>query len=441
MKKEAGESFWSRERPFRLFDSLVENRTFSRALLISSAAGLVISLSLDWGSVLPVFDSFKIADLYKISLFARGISPYSTSEPWLAPYPPFYFMMWFIPYFFLHNLSHLTLDQTYFGIRAISTVLSALCGLLIYKLLTSQDFSKTKSVSLSSVFVLSSLSGLIGMTGDFIGLFFLTLGCLFFMRKKMMTGILFISLAVAFKVQPIVGLALLLFSLALINFHKKIKITKYISVAAGVGIFLAAIPIFVMQGAFNSFFVYDVAHFQYYFFNTFTGLVDVLLNLFPSSYAGSILSGADVMWWVASTSFFALLLFYMLKEKLLTSAGPIDILSLGTMLWLIILKQTQPHYFLWALVPLLVKARTRSILYVLAGEFLGSVFFGIGYLFRVPANFVGVPNINTSIAFFIGGVIFAFFFVLAMVELLQQIKKEKLRETDKVSQLSTVQLK
>jgi hypothetical protein len=444
MNKETSDSFWSREHSFKLFNALIENRLFSRVLLVSSVAGLVISLLFDWGTFLPVFDSFKIADLYKISLFAQGISPYSSPEVWLAPYPPFYFMTWVVPYFLFSNLARLSLDQTYFGIRAISAVLSALCGLIIYKQLISQSFSKQKSLSLSSISVLSSLSGLIGMTGDFIGLAFLALGCFFLMRRKMTFGVLFVSLAVAFKLQPIVGLALLLLSLALINFHKdkKIEIIRFLSVVVGVGICLGAIPILVIPDAFSSFFVYDVAHFQYYFFNTFAGLVDVLLNLFPVSYSGMILTTSDIAWWVASISFLALLLKHLLKERFLSYADPIDIMSLGTIVWLIILKQTQPHYFLWALLPLLAKARTRSVLYVLAGEFLGSLFFGIGYLFHVPANFIGVPNIDTSVAFLIGGVIFAFFLILAMVDLLQQAKKERVSAVeDRVGVLSSRQLR
>lgn len=158
MNKEASESFWSRQYSFKIFDSLLENRLFSRTLLAASLACLLTTLLFDWGSFFQVFDEFKTADLYKISLFAQGLSPYSSREIWLAPYPPFYFMVWVVPYLLLSNLAHLSLNQIFYAIRVLSTGLSAFCGILLYKQLISQGFSKEKSYSLSSIFILCSVT-------------------------------------------------------------------------------------------------------------------------------------------------------------------------------------------------------------------------------------------------------------------------------------------
>lgn len=427
MDKESKISHWSSEYSFKIFEDLVENRLFSRALFFASIAGLVISLMFDWGRLAPVLDDFKVADLYKISLLANGISPYSTPEPWLAPYPPFYFIIWVVPYLVSSNLAHLSFDQIFFAFRVLSTIIAGLCGLLIHRQLVAQGFSKAKSLSLSSIFVLSSLAGLIGLVGDFIGLLLLAAGCLFFLQKRNELGLLFISLAVAFKIQPVIGLAFLLISFVVVGFRrrsKRMEILRYFSVVAGLGVFFGAVPILVIPQAFSSFILYDTSHIQYYFFSVFTGLVDVFLNLFPAQ-TSSILSLADIAWWLVSISFVLLLLRYLLKEKFLRYANPIDLVSLGIIVWLIILKQTQPHYFLWVMIPLLVKGRTRSVLYVLAGEFFGCLFFGLAYVFGIPANYIGVPSIDSSLAFLVGGVFFTLFFVLAMLELLRQVNKER----------------
>lgn len=245
----------------------------------------------------------------------------------------------------------------------------------------------------------------------------------------MTAGLLFVSLSVAFKVQPVLGLALLLISLVFIDFqkNKRNEIIRHVSVVVGVGVFLGAIPILLIPDAFSSFFLYDAAHIQYYFLNAFTGLVDLLLNFFPAS-TGTILWIADIGWWLGGISLVALLLKHLSKEQFLPYADPIDILSLGIIVWLIILKQTQPYYVLWALVPLLAKGRTRSVLYVLAGSFFGSLLFRLAYVYGIPPNYVGVPSIDSSLAFLIGGAILTFFLILAMLDLLQETKKVKMTE-------------
>lgn len=419
-------SFLSPEWAFSLFDSLIENQAFSRILLVSSIAGLAISLSVDWGSFAAVMDNFKIADLYKISLFVSGISPYS-SEIWLAPYPPFYFIAWAPPYLLFSNLLHLSKDQIYFAFRVLLTMLSALCGVLIYKQLVFQGFSKEKSISLYSVFILCSLTGLIQVTGDFLGLAFLAIGCLFLLKKNTIVALVFVSVSVAFKLQPIFGLVVLLFSLTFFNWknNKRRKIFEQTASVAAVGAVFGIIPIFLIPGAFSSFVLYDASRLQYYTFSVYSGLYDVLFNTLPSAWSGSILHAVDIAWIIASVSAVVLLFRVLWREKLLGYADPIDLMSLGIMVWLIVLKQTIPYYFLWALLPLLIKGRTRSVALLMAGEFFGTLFFGLGYLFPIPTPNVGIPDLDSSVCFLIGGTLFAFFLIFSLNELLKEMRKQK----------------
>jgi hypothetical protein len=417
----------SLERGFKLFDSLVENRVFSLALLVCATAGLGISLLFSWGSFVSVFDAFKYNDLYKIALFASGVSPYSPTSLAQAPYPPFYFMIWALPYLFFSDLVRLSFGQIYFALRFLSTLLSGLCGALIYKQLILQGFSKQKAVSLGSLFVLCSLIGLIGLVGDFFGLIFLSLGCWFLLTKKLTTGLVLVSVAVVFKVQPILGLALLVISLVLLGTKegRKYEALRYTFAVGSVGVCLGLVPILLIPNAINSFFVYGASHVEYFSFNIYGGLSGVLTNLLPNVSSSAILESVNIVWISASISlafFFALRL---LKSDLLSHSDPVDLLGVGTMVWFILLKQTMPHYFLWALVPLLAKGRTRSMLYVLAGEFFGMLFFGIGYLFPIPANYAGIPTLNSSLAFLLGGVLFTVFMCFALMDLLKIMRKER----------------
>jgi hypothetical protein len=420
----------SKERAFELFDSLLEDRRVSIVLLVSSFVGLLISLSFDWGRFVTVFDAFERIDLYKISLFAGGFSSYSSNSLFEAPYPPFYFIVWAGPYLAFAEVFHFSLNQTFFAVRSLSAILSALCGTLIYRQATFQGFSKIKSCSLASIFVLCSIVGLIALTGDFFGLIFLSIGCLFLIRRRMNLGLVFCSLSVAFKVQPILGLLLLVVSPFLISIrnNRKYDSIQYLTTVAAVGTLLVIVPLAFISNATSSFLIYGLSHIEYYSFNIYGGLSGVLLNLFPMVPTASIIEGIDAIWIATSVALVVVFLRSLIKKdaSLLLRANPVDLLSLGILLWLIILKQTMPHYFIWVLLPLLARGRTRTVLYVLGAEFFGMLFFGVAYLFPLSTSYVGLPGIDSSFAFLTGGILFTFFMALGLVNLLVMLRRESL---------------
>ncbi|MHB1907351.1 MAG: hypothetical protein ACYCQJ_00615 [Nitrososphaerales archaeon] len=404
-------SIFSFKRGFEIFDTITSSQNFSYFLFIAAVTLAFVSLSFNWGSFVPVLDDFKYADLYKISLFSQGISPYST-EAWAAPYPPFYFMVWVLPYLLLSKV--LTFDQTYFAFRIISTLLAGFCAALIYQGLVAR-YSRSKALSISSLFLICSLTGLIGMTGDFFGLLFVALGCYFLAKEKTLLGLAFVSLAVAFKIQPIFGLIILLGALATV---KRKQIFKYFGLVFGLGLLLGLVPLLLLPDAFNSFVLYSGSTIQYYSFNFYAGIADILLNLIRSSI---VLISVDVLWLVASVSGIAILSRILVKRKLLNRSSLLDLLSLGTMLWLLVLKQTMPHYFLWALIPLLMNGRTKAALLVLEGEFLGMLFFGLSFADNLSVTYTYVPSLVPSFSFLIGGALFSLFLILAIRQLLNEM--------------------
>ena len=420
---------FSSERGLRIFESLLENRKFSYFLFVSSIVSLILSLSFNWGSFVPVLDDFKQADLYKISLFASGISPYST-EAWAAPYPPFYFIVWVLPYFLLSKV--LTFGQTYFAFRIISTLLAGSCAALIYQALVAR-YSRSKALSLSSLFLICSLTGLIGMTGDFFGLLFVALGCYFLTKEKTLLGLAFVSLSVAFKIQPIFGLIILLGALAT---TKRKQIPKYVGLVFGMGLLLGLVPLLLLPDAFNSFVLYNGNNIQHYSFNTYAGIADILLNLARSN---TVLISIDVLWIIASVSGIAILSKVLVRRKLLHRANLLDLLSLGIMLWLLVLKQTMPHYFLWVLIPLLMNGRTKAALLVLEGEFLGMLFFGLSFAYNLSVIYTYVPSLVPSFSFLIGGALFSLFLLLAIRQLLNEmtvVQSEKIKVKSDIRDIS-----
>jgi uncharacterized membrane protein YqgA involved in biofilm formation len=428
------------EKGQRIFSSFLENRIFAISILFASIISILVSLGIFNGhTILSQTNPFQSADIYKISLFDKGISPYST-EPWAAPYPPFYFMMWVGPYLAISQL--FGAPAVFNAFRLISVLLFCACAYLIYRCqLVGSDFSKNlrnRAVSTSSLFVTCSLIAIIYPVGDAPGLLLLAGACAVIMLNKKYSGwlgVALVSLAVAFKIQPILGAALLL---AYYFYLRKAGYSKVFtgSFAAFASIIAAfvVIPILFLPGALSSFVYFDAGTIQYYSFNVFSGLYDVFLNFAPNSSSG-IEVAIDAIWVLVS-----LVLFVLVARSLFAKNGAaliegnrgrlaIDIVSLGILVWLLVLKQTMPHYFLWAILPLIAGGRTRSLYYVLTAEAFGMVFFGISQaittnFFTLSVSYPTAPSLVVSLLLFAGGALFDVFVILGIRELLADMKND-----------------
>jgi hypothetical protein len=431
------------EKGMRTFESLLENRMFAFALLFSSLGGLVASLLIFNGTtILSQANPFQSADLYKIALFARGVSPYST-EPWAAPYPPLYFALWAPLYLFLDQILRLSETGVFEGTRIISALALCASAYLIYKSQTTvlrpeeSGVEKNKAVSCASLFLLCSLVAIIYPVGDALGLLLLAGACAVFAYGKnaSLLGVALVSLAVAFKVHPVLGALLLLgyyyYSTKKIGAIHMSDFQKALVAFGSVMIGLVAIPILLLPGSLGSFLFYNAENIQYYTFNAFAGLYDVLVALSPGS-GGTVSFAVDAVWILLSVVLLLVLvrsLFGKGRSAILSQGGVValDLLSLGMLAWLVVLKQTMPHYFLWALVPLLARGRTRSTYYLLAGEFFGMVFFGLAQaittnFFTFSGYYPSAPSLEVSLLLLVGGILFDVFAILAMRQLMRDMK-------------------
>lgn len=449
--QEGKSRLFDQERGMRLFESLLENRTFAFALLIASLVSVFASLAIFKGStLLSQSNPFVSADIYKISLFVNGVSPYST-EPWAAPYPPFYFILWSAPYIFLRDVLHLSLSGIFAGFRLISVLAFCACAYLIYKSQVidkgkNSERAQNKAISCAALFLLSSLVAIIYPVGDALGLLLLAGACIIFASKSKNStwiGVLLVSLAVAFKIHPILGALLLLtyyfYSERGINVRRVSKIlTNSLFAFLGVMAALVIVPVAVIPGALNSFVAYNAENIQHYTFNVYAALYDIALNVAPSSF-NTFSIALDGLWILLSALlviFIARALFSgkdgITKGKFSLSSYSLDVLSLGILAWLLVLKQTMPHYFLWAIVPLLARGRTRSLYYVLAAELFGMIFFGLAQafttnFFSLTGALATVPGLGVSLLLLVGGILFDAFIIIAMKQLILEMKSEPIK--------------
>lgn len=392
--------------------------------------------------------NFHIADLYKISIFSKGSSPYVV-EPWAASYPPFYFELWSVPYLIIEGVeSQPNFELVYFGFQLISILMLASCSYLIYRCVANLEGNKNESLSLASIFFVSSLTAIVALVGDAFGLLFLTSGCLLFIFSKNkqangsfksskksklenleLLGFLCVSLAVAFKVHPVIGALLIL-----AYYLRTLKKSKFLDSLLIFSVSIAAldfVPALFLSGSFSSIVGYHAVNLQLYTFNIYAGLLGVLSNFLPSSSFASTRFYLDTSWLIASSAVTISLFFLCFKGRgnFFSKASPIELLSLGVLVWLLLLKQTLPHYFLWALVPLLASRKIKSSLYLISGEGAGLLMFSLGFL-TSPTQIVyyQVPALSSAIFFLLGGILFSFFDFLAISSLIgkEDKKKEKI---------------
>lgn len=402
---------------------LLINKLNSRKDIAIGISLIAIIFSLYNLSITNTSFLFENADLFKLSLFASGVSPYSTL-PWQAPYPPLYFILWIVPYLIITSIAH-AMSRVYLGFKVLSLALIYLVTFLIYKSLISGYGNKYRSLILSSIFLIFAQATLIVLTGDSLGILLLIIGAFLFVKRKNLLGVLFVSMAVLFKVHPVIGLFLVLVALAR---NSIIEFKKAALIVVLAGIFLFAVPMALISSSFSSFLVFESNSLQLYTFNIYSGALGLLSTLLYISnpLTSSVATILDYIW-IATTLFaIGLLSFIVLKKDNFKNAKLTDILAIGLLVWLLLLKQTLPYYYIWPLAVLILSNRIKSAAFLITGNILGSTLFYYGYGLLGNAttiNYALAPPITVSLCFLIGGVMFALFDFLAIRQIIVEIDR------------------
>ena len=364
---------------------------------------------------------FENADLFKLSLFASGVSPYS-AMPWQAPYPPLYFVLWLLPYLAITSLTH-TVGQTYLYFKAFSLAIVYLATFVVYKCLALERVGRYRSLFLASAFLIFAQDALRVLTGDSLGILLLVIGAYFLVKKKNLLGVLFVSAAVLFKVHPVIGIILVLVALAGESVAK-FRAAALIALLAVV--FLFALPMLLITGSFSSFLAFESTSLQLYTFNIYSGALGLLsaIMYINNPLTSSVAMILDYVWIATILSATVLLSFMVLRYKKFKNAKLTDIMAIGLLVWLLLLKQTLPYYYVWPLAILILGNRVKSAAFLIAGNLLGSALFyyGISLLGNASAiNYALPPPVNVSLCFLIGGVVFSLFDLLAIKQLFAEM--------------------
>ncbi len=403
------------------FDSVrckLESKKISRLLFIASLAS--ISLSPLYPNSFTIFFS---VDVQKIAYFASGVSPYS-SNPWAAPYPPFFFVVWAGVYLFLKSIlfEPASLDL---GIRVVSALVVILTSFVIYHAVRTRE-SKNFSMSIAAIFLsLACVADLLPLNGDSFGLLMVAAASSSFLRsKKSSLGVALLSAGFAFKIHPALALILVVTTSFLIS---RRLFLKNFTVAFSVIVALFFVPIALIPDAEDVVFSYTANTLQLYSFSVYSGILDLSDHFEPEIFV-SLSQGLNFAFLVSLIATTAFLCCALLRFRIFGSAKPVDVLCLGAMIWLIILKQLLQHYAMWAFIPLLVAGRWKSSFYLITGEIAGSSLWGLGLLHSLHMPLTVSPDPLSSLLFFSGGMIFTFFDLLAIRKLLQEIRAESLEE-------------
>ena len=364
---------------------------------------------------------FENADLYKFSLVASRISPYSVL-PWQAPYPPFYFIMWLLPYIIITSITH-NISQAYFGFKFFSLIIIYITTFILYKSQQSNKGYRYTAVSLSSLFLISAQYSLFILTGDSVGFLLLSIGAFFLINNRDHLGLFFVLLSALFKLQPLFGVVFVFVFLA--RYEVK-KFNKEIIIAIFTIITFLVIPLLTLfSDSFQAFLAFDYGNLQLYNFNVYSGVADLSSIIFHLNIVlvSQFLSDAWILILLITTLLFTYSIF---STKIFKKARPIDILAVGILIWIILFKQTLPYYFLWPSVVLIATSRIRSFLFLLCGEIFGILFFIFGYalLGSTPTNYAIPPPLGVSILFFMGGLLFLYFGFLALKQLVIDIQQD-----------------
>ncbi len=397
------------------------NRLISRKDIAICIFILALIYSLYVLQITDASSIFENADLYKLSLLASGISPYSTL-PWQAQYPPIYFILWLVPYLIITSAAH-TLSQTYIGFKALSLVFMYAATFLVYKSLVLElgDRHKFKALFLSSIFLIFAQDSLKVLTGDSLGILLLVAGSFFFVKKRNMLGVFFVTMAVLFKIQPIIGILLVLVALAGRSIP---SFKKAFLISASSALLLFIVPLAILSGSLSSFLIFESNSLQFYTFNIYSGIFGLLSNVLsisnPLNSSAAII--IDYIWIATTLIAVAWFSFILFKRDRFKNAKLVDILALGLLVWILLLKQTLPFYYIWPLAVLVLGNRIKSAAILVIGNILGSelFYYSIGLL-GSSINYSVAPPLNVSIYLLAGGIIFALSDILAIKQLMLEM--------------------
>ena len=302
------------------------------------------------------------ADIPKSLMLLNGQNPYSV-QPWASPYPP---LLLLIDSAIIRFTSLLTLqsstDTISQNIRIIGLIADATVAILIYRYLrgkTADPLTPLLSASLFLTLPALSISPLYFFHSDTFGYPILALSLVALAAHRYLIGTSLLATATIFKIHPILALPLVIVWLA----RTKTVRTAIPSILSTITILsLGLLLPLTIPGYTQSILGFNLSN------NgngtTLTSMLSLANNILPAQLQISPTTPfADQVWITATLALYTIILgtVWMWARRL----GPVDIVLLGLLAWLIPLKIEYTHYVAWAIIPILMRGQLRQTIPVI----------------------------------------------------------------------------
>jgi hypothetical protein len=353
----------------------------------------------------------------KTLMLLHGQNPYST-EAWAAPYPPFMFIV-------LGGIIRVTTWNTTLAqdpisllarnIRLAGLVADLLVAVLIFLALKAKNKPGLQSLLPPAVFLLLPSLGSTNyywFHGDVFGYLILAASLLAFVKKHMLIGLSLLSLAVVFKLQPILSLPLIaIWAVKRGGFFQTLP-----SLISSLGILVAGLvlPLWLPSYlnviiGFNMSYGAGNGTASFTLMNLFNGALPALGVAFSSFFVNEA--------WIAAT----IALFTVALGVVWTRArslDPVDVVVLGLLAWLIPLRTLYPYYLVWAFIPFFFKGSIRQMI-ALAAMFETATTLAV-WSWNIPPN--PFPEMSSVYGYLITSLAFAAWSVVGTVFVLKGLR-------------------
>lgn len=328
--------------------------------------GLILLVAAVWKyMVISSFDGgWELQNAYvpKTLTFLRGQDPYST-QPYAAPYPPLMFVVLggIVKLATLGSVPALSqVSLIGWDLRVASLVADLLLAVVVFYALRFQNVSGLRSLIPPGIYLLSpglTYSYYVWFHADVFGYLILGFSLLAFVTNRILVGASLLSLAVAFKLQPILSV-LLIIAWAARKYGVYRSLPTILS-SAGIMCVGIVLPLF-LAGYSDTIIGFNLSYgsanpmASFTLMNLFNGLLPTLFGLsFSTLQVNQIWIGAT-----AALAICALGVVWTRGDRL----NPVHVVLLGLLFWLIPLRTLYPYYLIWAFVPFLFIGNVRHVI-------------------------------------------------------------------------------
>jgi hypothetical protein len=356
------------------------------------------------------------ADIPKSMMLMAGQNPYSTS-PWASPYPPF--LLAIVGSIIRVTSGSIVLAPDTIGlisrnVRIAGLLADAIVALLIFVTLRIRGSSGLSALVPSGIFLALpsiSLSPYYWFNSDVLGYPILAGSVLALVRGRYFVGSVLLAAGTIFKIHPILAIPLVLVWLV-----RRRGIPKSLPVIVTTGSILVlglVVPV-VLPGYLGSVLGFNLSSGFGGGTSSFT-MMNLLYAIFPSVLNLSLATVVENQVWLAATAalFVAALGIVWSRAR---QIGPIDVVALGLLTWLIPLRQIYTHYLVWAIVPFLMRGRLRQT--VIVGSLLEFANTMSSWSWNLPPD--PFPALSTPIGFFATSLVYLSVSLTALVFIMKE---------------------